>query len=196
MKELDTTGENSNLGIISKIDILNKYPLKIDFNLNTNKIQIHYSHLPLENITNLKSSYKIGDIISFYTIKNINKSESFNHSLIPFSKIPKKESIKFELDKLYPVRVLKSITGRGLIVDLSAYDNHTEAFVDICEISDDLHPNPLNLYNSGSLLLGRILKYDETKYLKKLEVKPVDKFGDDDDDFPTPGKTPSDFNLD
>ena len=53
-----------------------------------------------------------------------------------------------------------------------------------------------NKYAYGNVGSDRILKYDETKYLKKLEVKPVDKFGDDDDDFPTPGKTPSDFNLD
>jgi len=53
-----------------------------------------------------------------------------------------------------------------------------------------------NKYAYGEEGSDRILKYDEAKYLKKLEVKPVDKFGDDDDDFPTPGKTPSDFNLD
>lgn len=41
----------------------------------------------------------------------------------------------------------------------------------------------------------RIIKYDEAKHLKKLEIKPVDNFGDD-DDFTTPGKTSSDFSLD
>ena len=41
----------------------------------------------------------------------------------------------------------------------------------------------------------RILKYNEAKHLKKLEIKPVDNFGDD-DDFTTPGKTSSDFSLD
>ena len=53
-----------------------------------------------------------------------------------------------------------------------------------------------NKYAYGNEGSERILKYDEAKYLKKLEVKPVDNFGDDDDDFPTPGKTSSDFSLD
>ena len=52
-----------------------------------------------------------------------------------------------------------------------------------------------NKYAYGEEGSERILKYDEAKYLKKLEVKPVDNFGDD-DDFPTPGKTSSDFSLD
>lgn len=53
-----------------------------------------------------------------------------------------------------------------------------------------------NKYAYGQEGSDRILKYDEAKHLKKLEVKPVDNFGDDDDDFPTPGRTSSDFNLD
>jgi hypothetical protein len=53
-----------------------------------------------------------------------------------------------------------------------------------------------NKYAYGNEGSERILKYDEAKHLKKLEVKPVDNFGDDDDDFPTPGKTSSDFSLD
>ena len=53
-----------------------------------------------------------------------------------------------------------------------------------------------NKYAYGEEGSDRILKYDEAKHLKKLEVKPVDNFGDDDDDFPTLGKTSSDFSLD
>jgi hypothetical protein len=53
-----------------------------------------------------------------------------------------------------------------------------------------------NKYAYGNEGSDRILKYDEAKYLKKLEVKPIDNFGDDDDDFPTPGRTSSDFSLD
>jgi hypothetical protein len=53
-----------------------------------------------------------------------------------------------------------------------------------------------NKYAYGNEGSDRILSYDEAKHLKKLEVKPVDNFGDDDDDFPTPGKTSSDFSLD
>jgi hypothetical protein len=40
-----------------------------------------------------------------------------------------------------------------------------------------------------------VIKYDEAKHLKKLEVKEVKSFGDDDDVFNKP-KTSSDFSLD
>jgi len=53
-----------------------------------------------------------------------------------------------------------------------------------------------NKYAYGDVNSERILKYDEAKHLKKIEVKPVDKFGDDDDDFKTPSKSSSDFSLD
>jgi len=53
-----------------------------------------------------------------------------------------------------------------------------------------------NKYAYGDLNSERILKYNEAKHLKKIEVKPVDKFGDDDDDFKTPSKSSSDFSLD
>ena len=41
-----------------------------------------------------------------------------------------------------------------------------------------------------------ILTYDESKHLKKIENKPIDSFGDGDDDLTVPMKTSSDFNLD
>lgn len=43
---------------------------------------------------------------------------------------------------------------------------------------------------------GKIIPYDESKHLKKLEVKDVNNFGGDDDDFSTPSNTSSDFSLD
>jgi hypothetical protein len=42
---------------------------------------------------------------------------------------------------------------------------------------------------------GSVIRYDEAKHLKKLEVKEVKSFGDDDDVFNKP-KTSSDFSLD
>jgi hypothetical protein len=53
-----------------------------------------------------------------------------------------------------------------------------------------------NKYAYGEENSERILKYDESKHLKKLEVKPVENFGDDDDDFPPKSKKSSDFSLD
>jgi hypothetical protein len=42
---------------------------------------------------------------------------------------------------------------------------------------------------------GKVITYDEAKHLKKMEVKDVKSFGDDDTSFSSP-KTSSDFSLD
>ena len=52
-----------------------------------------------------------------------------------------------------------------------------------------------NKYAYGEIEGGKVLKYDEAKHLKKMEVKEVKSFGDD-NDFSVPSKTSSDFNLD
>ena len=52
-----------------------------------------------------------------------------------------------------------------------------------------------NKYAYGQADSSKILEYNEAKHLKKIEVKPVDNFGDD-DDFQTPPKSSSDFTLD
>jgi hypothetical protein len=41
-----------------------------------------------------------------------------------------------------------------------------------------------------------VMPYDETKHLKKIEVKDVQAFGDDDNVFDVPSKNSSDFSLD
>jgi len=41
-----------------------------------------------------------------------------------------------------------------------------------------------------------VMVYNEAKHLKKMEIKNVDKFGDDDDNFTPPSKNSSDFSLD
>jgi predicted RNA-binding protein with RPS1 domain len=72
-----------------------------------------------------------------------------------------------ELKNVYAVRILKSIPGRGSVLDLAG---DKEGFVDVSEISDDLHPNPLNVYKSGTIMLCRVIKYDEkvNKYFVSL----------------------------
>jgi len=50
-------------------------------------------------------------------------------------------------------------------------------------------------YAFGEVEGGVVIPYDETKHLKKLEVKEVKSFGNDDDVFLKP-KTSSDFSLD
>jgi len=52
-----------------------------------------------------------------------------------------------------------------------------------------------NKYAYGEIEGGKVLKYDESKHLKKLEEKEVKSFGND-NDFSVPSKTSSDFNLD
>ena len=50
-------------------------------------------------------------------------------------------------------------------------------------------------YAFGAEKDGVVIVYNETKHLKKLEVKEVKSFGDDEDVFEKP-KTSSDFSLD
>ena len=50
-------------------------------------------------------------------------------------------------------------------------------------------------YAFGAIEAGAVISFDEAKHLKKLEVKEVKSFGDDDDVFHKP-KTSSDFSLD
>jgi hypothetical protein len=50
-------------------------------------------------------------------------------------------------------------------------------------------------YAFGEVEAGKVIKYDEAKHLKKLEVKDVNNFGDD-DDFGNPNSISTDFSLD
>lgn len=50
-------------------------------------------------------------------------------------------------------------------------------------------------YAFGEVEEGKVLRYDETKHLKKLEVKEVSNFGED-DDLSMPSKPSTDFSLD
>jgi len=52
-------------------------------------------------------------------------------------------------------------------------------------------------YSLGEVEGGKVISYEESKHLKKLEVKEVNNFGGaDDDDFSMPTNTSSDFSLD
>ena len=50
-------------------------------------------------------------------------------------------------------------------------------------------------YAFGEVEEGKVLRYDETKHLKKLEVKEVSNFGDD-EDLSISSKPSTDFSLD
>lgn len=199
------SGDVALKGIISKIDFGSKNPLRIDF---ANSLETRSSkhdkntkhsdtsiYVPYHNIynfnekvnletqekINFKDLFTLGQEIQFYC-----KRAPDNHisvSLIPFSKL----NTKIQVEKKYLVRILKAIPGRGLVVSL--FDNkeintHSqeeitkEAFVDISEISDDLHGNPLKLYSPGAIALGRVLYLDSEKS-KKYFVSLRDSVTDD-----------------
>ena len=50
-------------------------------------------------------------------------------------------------------------------------------------------------YAFGEVEAGKVITFDESKHLKKLEIKDVNNFGDD-DDFGTSSNSSSDFSLD
>ena len=52
------------------------------------------------------------------------------------------------------------------------------------------------VYSFGEKGNTKILTYNEGLHMKKLEIKEVNKFGDDEDDLSIPSKTSSDFSLD
>ncbi len=51
-------------------------------------------------------------------------------------------------------------------------------------------------YAFGETEGGKVISYEESKHLKKLEVKEVNNFGGDDDDFSMGSQASSDFSLD
>ena len=51
-------------------------------------------------------------------------------------------------------------------------------------------------YAYGEKGSSKVIAYNEATHMKKLEVKEVNKFGDDEDDLSIPSKTSSDFSLD
>jgi hypothetical protein len=50
-------------------------------------------------------------------------------------------------------------------------------------------------YAFGEVEEGKVIRYDESKHLKKLETTEVKSFGDD-DDFSPSSKPSTDFSLD
>jgi hypothetical protein len=51
-------------------------------------------------------------------------------------------------------------------------------------------------YAFGEVDSGKVIKYDESKHLKKLEISNIESFGDDDDDSSNSSKPSTDFSLD
>ena len=160
---LDETGEHANVGIISAIKPLNKYPIILKIrNYSENKLQIPFNEIPLDMIKDDgELKYKLGHKIKFY----FNKEKNNLCTILPSSVKEKKKEI--QIGKKYISRILKKLDGKGIIISIR---KDVETFVDICEITDYLHYNPLDFYKIGQLVKCRILSYHDksSKYLASL----------------------------
>ena len=163
--ELDKTNKKENVGIISMIKPYTKLPITICINndLIDNKLQIPFNTIPIEMISDEGLKYKIGNKIKFFCDKKLNCS------------IIKEENTEIKIGKIYPARILKAIDGRGLIIDLNI-SKEIETFVDICEITDFLHYNPLEYYKKGQIVKCRILSKDNNsnRYFASLRNSIID----------------------
>ena len=160
---LDTSGKEFNIGIISSIKPLNKYPIIIKIKNNSEtKLQIPFNEIPLNMVKDDgELKYKLGHKIKFY----YNKNNNICSIMPPLSNKDKNKEIK--IGQKYLSRILKKLDGKGLIISIR---KDIETFVDICEITDYLHYNPLDFYKIGQLVKCRILSYDDktSKYFASL----------------------------
>ena len=150
--ELDLSGKKSNIGIISAVKPNSKHVLTLSIKSTqpiNHKLNISFNDLNIDKISDNGIDYKAGAFIKFYT------DDKFNCSLSP---LPKKNN-KIEIGSIYIARILKAISGRGLILDLNLNEK-LETFVDITEITDFTVYNPLNFYSIGQIVKCRILSHD------------------------------------
>ena len=158
---IDITGKEVNIGIISDIKPLNKYPvvLKVKNNTEENKLQIPFNELPINMINDDgEIKYKLGQKIKFLYDKKNNKIQIYNNNI---------SSEEIKPGQKYLCRILKKLDGKGLIISIK---KEVETFVDICEITDFLHYDPLDFYKIGQIVKCRILSFDEktSKYFASL----------------------------
>ena len=164
---LDINGKEVNIGIISDIRPLNKNPilLKIKNNIEDDKLLIPFNELPINMIKDDgEIKYKIGQKIKFLYDKKNNIIKIYNNNININNNISVKE---IKIGKKYLCRILKKLDGKGIIVQIR---KGIETFIDICEITDFLHYDPLDFYKIGQIVKCRILSFDEktSKYFASL----------------------------
>lgn len=154
---------------IIQVESTSAYPLKISY--GTDKLTIPFYHLSEdlfvagEALTN--DFLEINNELNLYC--KMNKRENGTSELLASlckNKL-KTKSFKIEVGNLCPIRILKAIPGKGLVVSLY-FDNENHdiestsinGFVDITEITDLIVVNPLIHFKLGSIVLARVLKYD------------------------------------
>ena len=159
---LDTSGKEVNVGIINAIKPLNKYPIMLKIkNYSESKLQVPFNEIPINMVKDDgELRYRLGHKIKFY----YNKSNNLC-SIQPTSN--KEVNKDIQIGKKYLARILKKLDGKGLIIQIR---KDVETFVDICEITDYLHYNPLDFYKIGQLVKCRILSHDDktSKYFASL----------------------------
>lgn len=170
-------GKDSIEGIVSYVLNKSVYPIRVDFGfgLNLTQVKIPFYNIPASAIeigqALSETSISIGERLTIYK-----QGEEF--SLIQPKHYHKKH---FEDEKIYVLRILKKISGRGLVLSLCFNKENEEskynAFCDITEVTDNCISNPLDYHQLGSIVLGRIIKYDSQlgKYFVSLRESIIDE---------------------
>ena len=163
---LDIENKEVNIGIICNIKPLNKNPilLKVKNNTEENKLQIPFNEIPINMVKDDgEIKYKVGQKIKFLYDKKNNSIQIYNGN----NNNDKNKSEEIKIGQKYLCRILKKLGGKGLIISIK---KGIETFVDICEITDFLHYDPLDFYTIGQLVKCRLLSFDEktSKYFASL----------------------------
>ena len=163
---LDIENKEVNIGIICDIKPLNKHPilLKVKNNTDENKLQIPFNEIPINMVKDDgEIKYKVGQKIKFLYDKKNNTIQIYNNN----KNNDKIKSEEIKVGQKYLCRILKKLDGKGLIISIK---KGIETFVDICEITDFLHYDPLDFYKVGQLVKCRLLSFDEktSKYFASL----------------------------
>ena len=178
---LDTSGNVLNTGIIAAVKQNSKHPLIISINSSEQtQLKLPFSEIPLTNITENGVTYRPGNKIQFYmnSTHEIFLSKPSSSSQIEQTPV---------IGKVYPCRILKQIPGRGLIIDLN-FPSKLEIFVDICEITDYLHYNPLTYFSKNQITKCRIISKNESNNIYNASLR-SSIINDDDYNTITHGST-------
>lgn len=187
-------------GIVSLVQENSAFPVKLNYGYNNHieNVNIPFYNIPLDLFIPgeafTQESLELASKVNFYALKLGNgtnengkrkKSNASNNKDTKIEYSLNKESLNnliknnatpsFEKGKVYPVRILKTISGKGLVLSLyfnpaNPSENSVNAFCDLTEITDLCIANPLNHFDLGSVILARVLSFDSSlnKYIVSL----------------------------
>ena len=150
-----------NVGLISSIYPHSKYPVNIYFQGNFHNL--HFSALPL-NQQHQFNDFFVGQEIECYFDE---ESEKLQITSFKIKSDPEKGC-------LVVGRVTKLVDGRGIALSLGV--SELNGFVDLTEISDDLHAFPTETLTEGQIVLCRVLTFETNlnKYFVTLRESLMD----------------------